>query len=217
VRRRSGGSELPGGVHGERNPSASGGNAKLSRTAGGKDPNRVYTPSAPGQTKSNPPGSPDIPLIDKTMAACLSAAVPVLPQQTMKPNSIASAEKIFMSAKALASLPQQPTGQSQIFLEEMGMALQAQDAYDSIRGLKGLAKSAAGAYDPQEAEDYMVGWLDHCLQNAGLEQVVTPSDQDSNYQTFSGGMDNGEFQTGYEDFPKPPKPLTLGMPQKTNP
>jgi hypothetical protein len=185
----------------------------------GKDLKRVYPPSPPGPTQSNPPGSPDIPLIDKTMAACLSAAVPVLPQQTVQPNSIASAAKTFMSPKAWSNLPQQPTGQSQIFLEEMGMALQAQDAYDSIRGLTGLAKINAkgGAYDPQQAEDYMVGWLDHCLQNAGLEQVVPPSAQDSKYQIFSGGMDDGEFQTGYEDFPKPPLPLTLAMPQKTNP
>jgi hypothetical protein len=145
-----------------------------------------------------------MPAIDKAMSACLSRKFPWLQGITVQPAFLEKAR-----ASVLPGLRTTPA-ETQIMLEETAMALQAQAVHD--------AKYGSNEYKPADARDYMVGWLDHCLLNAGLQQDATnnsPDDPRAVYAKFLG-VPIGDrqidfFAEGYQQDVLAPLPL---MPPK---
>ena len=104
----------------------------------------------------------------------------------------------------------------QIYLEESAIAAQAQAAHDS--------KFGPGQFVPTDAQDYLVGWLDHCLLNAGLEQNYKNNsleDPRTQYAIFLGisTLDHRieSFSYGYSEEMLPPLPLMPPQAGNTNP
>ena len=132
----------------------------------------------------------NLPAVDRAMSACLAAKVPYLP----KP------------AGAATWAPAQSPPQAQIFKEETAMALQAQAVHD--------AKYDGNEYNPVDAQDYMVGWLDHCLFNVALQQDYSnnsPDDPRVQYAKYLGVPLTDHridmFSNGYSENTLPPLPL----------
>jgi len=165
---------------------------------------------APGQPAPNPaaptPSSPpNMEAIDKAMSNCLSGKLPYFTQQSVQPSFM---EEAMYSAppsaksKPFAQLPRE----SQIFLEETAMALQALSEHDS-------KYPRNPDYTPATAQDSVVGYLDHCLTQAGLMPEGddgTPEDPRNQYARFLGsGVGDpriAKFATAY-NLPWIPGPL----------
>jgi len=157
-----------------------------------------------------PAPAPNIPAIVKAMSTCLSAKLPYMGPQSVQPANLqlalASAPASVRSMP-FASLP----AESQIILEETAMSIQAQAVHDQKYG---PPKSNAA-----DGRDYMVGWLDHCLFNAGLQQDYSnnsPNDPRLVYSDFLDISLNDHrvnmFSSGYHDDVLPPLPLMAPKP-----
>jgi len=157
-----------------------------------------------------PAPAPNIPAIVKAMSTCLSAKLSYMGPQSVQPANLqlalASAPASVRSVP-FASLP----AESQIILEETAMSIQAQAVHDQKYG---PPKSNAA-----DGRDYMVGWLDHCLFNAGLQQDYSnnsPNDPRLVYSDFLDISLNDHrvnmFSSGYHDDVLPPLPLMAPKP-----
>jgi hypothetical protein len=158
-------------------------------------------PVKPPPSKTKLAAPTNLPQFDRAMSACLAAKVPYLPQPT---------------GPAPAWAPAQLPSEAQIFKEETAMALQAQAAHD--------AKYNGNEYNAAEAQDYMVGWLDHCLLNAGLQQDYTnnsPDDPRVQYAQYLGVPLTDRrvslFSNGYSENTLPPLPLMAPYTPSANP
>lgn len=157
---------------------------------GSKSLTRLSRPVPPPPSQKKTVAPTNLPAVDRAMSACLAAKVPYLP----KPTGTAS------------WAPAQSPPQAQIFKEETAMALQAQAVHD--------AKYNGNEYNPADAQDYMVGWLDHCLFNAALQQDYSnnsPDDPRVQYAKYLGVPLTDHridmFSNGYTENTLPPLPL----------
>jgi hypothetical protein len=170
---------------------------------GPKGLNRVEAPPPPPVTAKTP--GPNIPAIVKAMSTCLSAKLPYMGPQTVQPANL---QKALASAPAsaratpFASLP----AESQIILEETAMAIQAQAVHDQ--------KYGPTKYNTANAQNYMVGWLDHCLFTAGLQQDYSNNSPEDPRTVYSDFLDTSisdvrvqSFSKGYGEDVLPPLPL----------
>jgi hypothetical protein len=137
------------------------------------------------------------------MSACLSAKVPYAIQATVQRAYLQEAFASGPPSTRSGSLTQLPA-ESQIFMEETAMSLQAQAAHDS----------KYGPYNATNELDYLVGWLDHCVYDAGLEQnftYYTPQVPPAAYANFLGVPLTDPridmFSSGYFQNPLPPLQL----------
>jgi hypothetical protein len=157
-----------------------------------------------------PAPAPNIPAIVKAMSTCLSAKLPYMGLQSVQPANLqlalASAPASVRSVP-FASLP----AESQIILEETAMSIQAQAVHDQ--------KYGAPKYNAADERDYMVGWLDHCLFNAGLQQDYSDNSPNDPRLVYSGFLDISlndrrvnMFSSGYHDDVLPPLPLMAPKP-----
>ena len=175
---------------------------------GPKGLNLVLQPPVTAKT----PG-PSIPALDKAMSTCLSAKLSYMGPQSVQPANL---QKALASAPAsvrsmpFASLP----AESQIILEETAMALQAQAVHDQ--------KYGPTTYNTANAQNYMVGWLDHCLFTAGLQQDYSNNSPNDPRLVYSDFFDTSitdvrvqSFSKGYGQDVLPPLPLM--PPNPTNP
>jgi len=146
------------------------------------------------------------------MAACLSKKLPYPVQQTVQPQFLQAALSSAPASARTVPFAQLP-GESQVFLEETAMGLQAQAAHNS--------KYGSNEYNAADASDYMVGWLDDCLFVAGIQQDYTNQTTDDPRVAYARflGVPLGDhrldmFNSGYQDGTLPPLPL---MPPETPP
>jgi len=180
-------------------------------------------PGSKGVVRENPPpgqapaksSPPDIPAIEKAMSACLTKKLPYLAPLTLKPSFLALASA---PASARAAPFDQLPGESQVFLEETAMGLQAMVAHNN--------KYGENDYNDADSRDYLVGWLDDCLLNAGLQQDYTNDTTDDPRQAYgkflSLPMSDQRvemFNHGYQDGSSglPPLPLTPPETPSQNP
>jgi hypothetical protein len=180
------------------------------------------TPTSGGPTSGTPAGTPapakpatpppNMAAIDKTIETCLNKYEPYLNVQSLQPAYMQMA--LYSAPPSVKAVPfAQLPSQSQIFLEESAWALQVQATHD--------AKYGGNEYNPAQAQDYMVGWLDLCLfwsnrQPSDFGKAAPdPRDEYANYLGVPL-MDNriDIFSNGGQEFFLPPLPL---MPPRTPP
>ncbi len=161
------------------------------------------TPAPAPANPTTPP--PNMAAIDKAMSDCLSAHVSFPIPQTVQPADMELA--LYSAPPAVKSTPfAQLSSQSQIFLEETAMALQAEAAYAD--------RYPRNNYSSAQGQDYLVGWLDRCLWQANLESHPinnSPLDPRTQYAKFLGVPVTDDrintFFSGYEENVWPPLPL----------
>jgi hypothetical protein len=182
---------------------------------GTKGISRTPVPATPTPSTSDTPSPPNIPAIDKAMSACLSKKLPYLVQQTVSPEFLQLALSSAPASARAVPFAQLP-GESQVFLEETAMGLQAQVAHNN--------KYGSNEYSDADARDYMVGWLDDCLLNAGLQQDYTNDTTDdprAAYAKFLGVPLSDHrldmFNSGYQDGSGSLPPLPLMPPETPSP
>jgi hypothetical protein len=187
----------------------------MTRTPGIPGVPGTPTPGLPTPKPGTPPPSdtptlPNIPAFEKAMSDCLNAKVPyavppnIDPSYLMKATSLAP-DDVRVTPFNKMSAP------SQIFLLETAMTLQAQAIRD--------AKYGANPYDDQDSLNYMVGWLDRCMVNAGQIPTFTtdsPNNPLTLYATYLGvNSDSNQVHYFFEGFTTeyvPPPPLMPPQP-----
>jgi hypothetical protein len=178
--------------------------------SGGKGMKRA--PSTPPGNGTQPSAGPDLATLDKAMNACLSAQVPYWKAQAVTPAAMEAARALFLPAAKQSTPMDELADNSQIFLEAAAYAVQANNAHTSAYG----PNSGAGKekYSEQDAADYMVGWLYHCMYRAQLTPQST--NFSANYPTllYSQFLDVAEtggrvdqFSSGFKDDTLPPYPM----------
>ena len=191
------------------------GSKGVTRTPGIPGVPGTPTPGLPTPKPGTPPPSdtptlPNIPAFEKAMSDCLNAKVPyavppnIDPSYLMKATSLAP-DDVRVTPFNKMSAP------SQIFLLETAMTLQAQAIRD--------AKYGANPYDDQDSLNYMVGWLDRCMVNAGQIPTFTtdsPNNPLTLYATYLGvNSDSNQVHYFFEGFTTeyvPPPPLMPPQP-----
>ena len=177
---------------------------------GPKSLNREPEPDQPAQSQSTPPASPNLLAIQKAMNTCLSARVPYWVATKIQSQYMQKARDAA-SASVRSTPPETLPYQTQVFLVETAMALQAQALHDS--------KYGQVEYDPTYPHDtsnpayapyYLAGWLDSCVRRAGLEPLKDPRPA---YAQFTGLPVNDPrrfaYSSGYTYGTAPWTPATL--------
>jgi hypothetical protein len=195
---------------------------------GAKGVGRTLVPTKPTPAKSDAPTPPNVPAFEKAMSDCLRAQLPYAFPQTVDPSFLSSAVNL-VGPEVDRNVPfAQLNPASQIFALETAMALQAQWTHDKVYG--------GNPYDDSDSIDYLVGWLEQCLERAGLrpeENDASPNVAWALYATYLGvGSDVGIKNTHIRYFlegytfnspstpppslmaPKPPTPLPGLIPRK---
>jgi hypothetical protein len=102
---------------------------------------------------------------------------------------------------------------SQLFILETAAALHAEVYHDSIYGQSGRVP------DMTDEKDYLVGWLDRCLANAGLAPESSGSPAQNPGDAYAKFLGVAEKQTrvrvfgrGYTENVMPPLPLEPNLP-----
>jgi hypothetical protein len=178
-------------------------------TSGGPASGAPTSTPAPAKPATPPP---NMAAVDKTIETCLNKYEPYLNAQALLPAYMEMA--LYSAPPSVKAVPfAQLPSQSQIFLEESAWALQVQATHD--------VKYGGNEYNPAQAQDYMVGWLDLCLfwSNRQPSDFGQPApDPRDEYAKYLGVplMDNriDLFSNGGQDFFLPPLPL---MPPRTSP
>ncbi len=165
---------------------------------GTKGLSRTPVPTKPAPNPGTPTTSapPNMGAIDKAMSNCLSKKLPYFAQQGVQPTFME--EAMYTAPPSAKSKPfAQLPGESQIFLEETAMAMQALSEHDS-------KYPRNPDYTAGKAQDDIVGYLDHCLTQAGLMPEGddgTPEEPRYQYARFLGvGIGDPRiaiFESGY--------------------
>jgi hypothetical protein len=121
------------------------------------------------------PTTPNIPAFEKAMVKCLSAVLPYAVPQSISPANLADAQ--LMGPINDINIPfAKLSPLSQIYVVETAMALQAQETHD--------AKYGSNAYLDLDSMYYLVGWLDHCLYDAGLRVYSSDSSPNAPFKLY---------------------------------
>jgi len=182
---------------------------------GSKGVGRTPEPAKPTPAAPDAPTRPNVPAFEKAMSDCLKAKLPYAFPQTVAPDFLKMA--IDYGPQAERNVPfAQLSPISQIFAEETAMALQTQAAHDDIYG--------GNPYDRSDSIDYLVGWLEVCLEKAGQrpsEIYGSPNAAWKLYARYTGEtpktLDDQYFLKGYTTYPMPPPPLMPPKPPSSGP
>jgi hypothetical protein len=131
------------------------------------------------------------------MNSCLRAKLPYMPIFLPQAPSMSQALKIAQATVPPSTPMAQVPFRSQLFILETAAALQAQAYHDSEYG-----PGQSSSVNPAVSNDYLVGWLDHCLANAGIApQSSNEANPGADYAAFLGtNMQDARvfaFGTGY--------------------
>jgi hypothetical protein len=170
------------------------------------------TPTTPTGGGTQPSAEPNVAALNKAMNACLSAHVPYWSTQAVDPASMTTARVLYLPQANQSTPLDQLPAISQIFLEAAAYGVQANNAHTSEYG----PNSGAGKYtfSQQDAADYMVGWLYHCMYSAKLAPDFTNFSQTyplTLYSQFLGVQMTDRrvnvFDEGWKDDVLSPLPM----------
>jgi len=126
-----------------------------------------------------PPGMPNLNVIVKQMNDCLKAKLPYWEPMSVQSDYMDKARQSASNAVRSAQ-PQTLKYQTQVFLVETAMAMQAQALHDQKFGTERASPPPTtwGTYDPNDPHDYsnpayapsyVAGWLERCLATSGMQ------------------------------------------------
>lgn len=158
-----------------------------SAPSGEKSLNRESGPQKPTQTQSKPPAPapthPTLLAIYKKMNDCLRAKLPYMPAFTPQDPYMTKALVAAEGSVAPSTPIDQVPFRSQVFILETAAALQAQAYHDQVYG------PSKTDPNPTDAKDYLVGWFDRCVADAGIVPETTnlsPDNPPNAYAAFLG-------------------------------
>ena len=120
------------------------------------------------------------------MNKCLKASLPYWTDRVLTPVSMFEARLAAPKSGSFRLDPSRLPQRKQVLLAETAMAIEAQRYHDSMYG-----PNREPGRTPLDERDWLVGWLDRCLANAGL---VLP-----NY-TPIGGPPEQNVEAVYANF-----------------
>ena len=103
------------------------------------------------------------------MSKCLQAQFPNWPTQLIQDRYMQMARNELPESDRSTPLVNLPV-QSEIFLEEIAMALQSQAYHDSLYGQRQYDPNDPNTVDnPANSKYYLAGWFNYCLYQAHLQ------------------------------------------------